>query len=152
MHFHYWRKPTPWCRRVPHYPCPPSPTHRFHVFGEGLRSAELHEQTGPTDAVHVNAAFMATLRAAACKQPQPPLTTCVAMAEEGECNDSSSAGATAALGDADCGEVGLLGDLDLWAPYGWISGASEVPPAICNSRVLYPVAVEEDQAISYAAV
>ena len=31
---------------------------RLHLFGEGMRAAESHEQTGEADAVHVNHAFM----------------------------------------------------------------------------------------------
>ena len=34
---------------------------RLHLFGEGMRAAESHEQTGDADAVHVNHAFMAAL-------------------------------------------------------------------------------------------
>ena len=34
---------------------------RLHLFGEGMRAAESHEQAGEADAVHVNHAFMTAL-------------------------------------------------------------------------------------------
>ena len=71
---------------------------RFYVF---LRSAELHEQTCPTDAVHVDAACMAALCFAGCKLQeshqhplkQQPLNTCLNMAMEKGFHGGSRVGA-----------------------------------------------------------
>jgi hypothetical protein len=143
--------------------CPLPTPNRFHVFGEGLRSAELHEQTGPTDAVHIDAAFMTALRYTNCSPPvrAPPTmtTTCLDMAIQDGFDGHARAAVTP--DDAVCGEPGeatnWLGDLDLWAPYGWISGTSGLATgspehAVCRSRVLYPIVVESDPVILHAAV
>ena len=76
---------------------------------------------------------------------------------EGGLDSGSVPGAdAAALGGAECGEAGWLVDLDLWAPYGWVSGASLLAgtpeQAPCKSGVLYPIDVEGDLVIDHAAV
>ena len=88
-------------------------------------------------------------------------TTCLDMAIQGGLQVDDHARAVATPDDAVCEEPGevtnWLGDLDLWAPYGWISGTSGLATgapehAVCSSRVLYPIVVESDPVISHAAV